>query len=270
MKKLTIVSLFIFWAVIVAILAAGFLARNNPNNSISKTGLPGGGQATSTLTAQEVAKHNQPSDCWLIINNKVYDVTSYLGQHPGGSGTITPYCGKDATQAFDTKDLSNPRPHSNYADQLLANYYIGAIGSLQSSLQGTNAGFSSANNQTGSGSTGSAQNNPSSGTSISLTSQEVANHNSTGDCWMIISGKVYNVTSYINSHPGGVAAIAAYCGKDATQAFNIQVPHSQNAHNILASYYVGDLNQTVQQQSVQNTTNVTPPPTTRGNEFDDD
>ncbi len=55
---------------------------------------------------------------------------------------------------------------------------------------------------------------------------------------MIVSGKVYNVTSYIPSHPGGAGSITAYCGKDATSAFS---GHSQNAASILGSYYIGDL-----------------------------
>lgn len=77
---------------------------------------------TTSLTAAAVASHNSTSDCYLIINNKVYDVTSYLSQHPGGARTITPYCGKEATNAFDTKDQG--QPHSAMAEQLLKDYYI--------------------------------------------------------------------------------------------------------------------------------------------------
>jgi len=75
---------------------------------------------------------------------------------------------------------------------------------------------------------------------IKLTASEVAKHSSASDCWMIVSGKVYNVTSYAGSHPGGVGTIYSYCGKDGTSVF-YGLPHSQNAANILASYYIGDL-----------------------------
>lgn len=90
---------------------------------------------------------------------------------------------------------------------------------------------------------------------IILTVDEAAKHNSHTDCWLIISGKVYNVTSFLPSHPGGVSAIVPYCGKNATQAFNVSVPHSQNAHDMLASYYVGDLNQSVSSQAIQSSSN---------------
>ncbi|OVF11426.1 putative cytochrome b2 [Clavispora lusitaniae] len=53
------------------------------------------------LSYDEVGKHNQKSDCWVIVHGKVYDVTSFLDQHPGGSAIILKYAGKDATKAFD-------------------------------------------------------------------------------------------------------------------------------------------------------------------------
>lgn len=75
------------------------------------------------LDSKEIAKHNNAGDCWLLINNKVYNATSYIYSHPGGSEMIISYCGKEATQAYDTKNIG--RPHSASADSILANYYIG-------------------------------------------------------------------------------------------------------------------------------------------------
>lgn len=80
------------------------------------------------LTLEEVSKHNSPEDCWLIINGKVYDVTNYLNFHPGGPETIIPYCGRDATQAFNTMG-GRGHPHSPRAYMLLSQFYIGDLGS---------------------------------------------------------------------------------------------------------------------------------------------
>ncbi|KAL1917337.1 uncharacterized protein VTP21DRAFT_4993 [Calcarisporiella thermophila] len=53
------------------------------------------------ISAAEVAKHNQQGDCWVIIHGKVYDLTNFLPDHPGGVKVITRWAGHDATEAFD-------------------------------------------------------------------------------------------------------------------------------------------------------------------------
>lgn len=37
----------------------------------------------SSVSLEEVAKHNKESDCWIVVDNKVYDVTKFLSEHPG-------------------------------------------------------------------------------------------------------------------------------------------------------------------------------------------
>lgn len=92
-------------------------ANNNfPNNPSS---------ANTVLTVAEVAKHNSRSDCWMIINNKVYNLTNYLNFHPGGAYTMTPYCGKDGSVGFATKDRG--QSHSSRADSLLSSYSLGDL-----------------------------------------------------------------------------------------------------------------------------------------------
>lgn len=144
MKNLATISLFIFGVAMAAILTAGLVFYQNnkinnsglnisgSNNSIGQ--LPGQtGNAKLILTAIEVAKHNSISDCWMIINNKVYNVTSYLFAHPGGAGVMVPYCGQEATRAFQTKDKNSS--HSSYADSLLADYYLGDLNQAVSQQQ---------------------------------------------------------------------------------------------------------------------------------------
>ena len=91
---------------------------------------------------------------------------------------------------------------------------------------------------------------------VGLTMAEISKHNSASDCWLLISGKVYNVTTFIPMHPGGESTIITYCGQDATVAFDTKGgrgAHSQNARDILASYYIGNLNSSVNQSAVQKT-----------------
>jgi cytochrome b involved in lipid metabolism len=62
----------------------------------------------------------------MIIGGKVYDLTSFIGIHPGGQGQIIPYCGRDGTTAFATQNRGSS--HSSYANSLLNAYYIGDYG----------------------------------------------------------------------------------------------------------------------------------------------
>ncbi|KAI8064581.1 FMN-dependent dehydrogenase-domain-containing protein [Gongronella butleri] len=53
------------------------------------------------LSAEEVSKHNKKDDVWVILHGKVYDLTKFLPEHPGGQKIILKYAGMDATKAFE-------------------------------------------------------------------------------------------------------------------------------------------------------------------------
>jgi hypothetical protein len=73
-------------------------------------------------TLADVAKHNTPADCWMILNStEVYNVTAFLSVHPAGAGPMTPFCGANATTAF------NNVGHSTKAVGLEATYLIGNL-----------------------------------------------------------------------------------------------------------------------------------------------
>lgn len=74
----------------------------------------------------EIARHNTTSDCWIIVEDKVYDVTQYIPFHPGGSQQIINWCGKEASDAFNTKG-GQGEGHSGSAKNQLGKYYIGNV-----------------------------------------------------------------------------------------------------------------------------------------------
>lgn len=72
-------------------------------------------------------------------------------------------------------------------------------------------------------------------------SSDVSKHSSGKSCWTIINSGVYDLTKWINQHPGGPAVIEAICGKDGTSAFNGQHLGQQRPENILATYKIGKI-----------------------------
>lgn len=81
---------------------------------------------------------------------------------------------------------------------------------------------------------------PTSPASSGVTMADVAKHNSANDCWLAISGKAYNVTSYAGSHPGGRGVITNSCGTEVSGIF--ASIHSNFAWNLLGQYYVAPIN----------------------------
>ncbi|XP_050203534.1 cytochrome b5 [Mercurialis annua] len=76
-----------------------------------------------------------------------------------------------------------------------------------------------------------------------LSYDEVANHNKLKDCWLVISGKVYDVTPFMDDHPGGDDVLLSSTGKDATNDFE-DVGHSDSARDMMEKYYIGEIDST--------------------------
>jgi len=81
--------------------------------------------AERRIALKELTLHAKPNDCWMAIRGTVYDFSAYIPQHPTSPEVITAWCGKEATEAYNTK--MRGRPHSPYANELLAKYWIGAL-----------------------------------------------------------------------------------------------------------------------------------------------
>ncbi|KDP28439.1 hypothetical protein JCGZ_14210 [Jatropha curcas] len=69
----------------------------------------------------DVVKHKDRHDCWLLIHGQVFDVTNFLEEHPGGDEVLLAATEKDATDDF--QDVG----HSKDAKELMKKYYIGDI-----------------------------------------------------------------------------------------------------------------------------------------------
>ncbi|KAB2596854.1 cytochrome b5 [Pyrus ussuriensis x Pyrus communis] len=70
--------------------------------------------------------------------------------------------------------------------------------------------------------------------------QEVAKHNKNEDCWVVIAGKVYDLTPFMDDHPGGGEVLLAATAKDATNDFE-DVGHSDSARDMMEKYYIGEI-----------------------------
>lgn len=81
---------------------------------------------TKTYSLEEIATHSSESDCWMAINEKVYDVTSFISGHPGGKAIIKG-CGKDATTLFMERPTNSKGPHPKQAMELLPKFEIGSL-----------------------------------------------------------------------------------------------------------------------------------------------
>jgi|GEM_PF-3046421 len=73
------------------------------------------------------------------------------------------------------------------------------------------------------------------------TLEEVAKHNVKEDCYTIINGSVYNLTSAIPSHPGGPLAIIGLCGKDSAEKFTNKHGGQEKPETALANFKIGEL-----------------------------
>merc|ERR1711990_101050 len=92
------------------------------NQAVASAAPASGGGGGGGYTVEEVAKHNTKNDCWVILGGKVLDVTSFLGQHPGGELAILTFAGKDATEEFDM--IHPPDVVGKYAPDAI----IGVVG----------------------------------------------------------------------------------------------------------------------------------------------
>lgn len=86
------------------------------------TPIPAPIPTVNSYSLSEVALHNNPQDCWTAISGNVYNLTSFINGHPGGSRTIISLCGINGTNAFLNQHQGQRRPASE-----LNNLFIGTL-----------------------------------------------------------------------------------------------------------------------------------------------
>lgn len=117
MRSVFFAATALFWLAFAALWAiAGLVAPADPALAQS---------ADRVIAPAELAKHSGAKDCWMAIGGSVYDLSAYLPQHPTPPSVVTPWCGRDGTEAYRTKNRG--RPHSAYADELLSKYRVGTL-----------------------------------------------------------------------------------------------------------------------------------------------
>lgn len=111
---------------LVLIISAGAAISNLPALSTTQK-IPSTATNTTTTTAKtytlaDVATHDNTTSCWTVVNGEVYDVTSWINEHPGGKQAIIGMCGIDGSETFNGQHGGQSRPASE-----LATFKIGSL-----------------------------------------------------------------------------------------------------------------------------------------------
>lgn len=77
------------------------------------------GAAAGAYTMEKVKANASAASCWAVISGNVYDLTKWIGSHPGGSGAITSLCGTDGTSAFLGMHTGQSKPQARLSGYLL-------------------------------------------------------------------------------------------------------------------------------------------------------
>jgi len=117
MKKLCYSAFIAFWASIATLVAVQVLATDGTDS----TSLAG----ATPITLEELASHNSEQDCWIAVEGKVYDITTYVPKHPVPPAILLAWCGKEATEGMRTKGYG--RDHSPIAWEMLDAYFVGSL-----------------------------------------------------------------------------------------------------------------------------------------------
>ena len=118
MNKLAYTVFTAFWSSMLTLYAVHVIASAEDEKPEADEMLP-------EITMEELAEHDSKDSCWKAIHGKVYDVTDYIPDHPTSPDVMLEWCGRESTEAWDTKGYG--RPHSERAEQMLEEYLVGRL-----------------------------------------------------------------------------------------------------------------------------------------------
>lgn len=101
--------------VIAGALVGAWWLQANKNTARSAT-------VQREYSSAELASHASADSCFVVVGGNVYDLTSWIAEHPGGRDAIIGLCGTDGTAAFSQQHGSNRE-----AQKALASFKIGSI-----------------------------------------------------------------------------------------------------------------------------------------------
>ena len=95
------------------------LETQTPKNDLSIASI---NTSERTYTMADIQSHNTQENCWSAINGDVYDLTTWVSRHPGGSKAIIKLCGADGSSSFERQ-----HGRSSAAQSALALLKIGTL-----------------------------------------------------------------------------------------------------------------------------------------------
>eukprot|EP00756_Hemistasia_phaeocysticola_P017117 Hpha_TRINITY_DN15519_c3_g13::TRINITY_DN15519_c3_g13_i1::g.105110::m.105110/K00326/E1.6.2.2; cytochrome-b5 reductase len=200
------------------------------------------------VSKAEVMQHGVMGDMWMVFKGMVYDVSAFALHHPGGSEVLLPVAGRDCTVMYNKY-----HPWVQF-DAMLAKH---AIGPLDPSLDAPAAPppaapLSITPPPSPSRSPGSSPRKGFKGTGRAgpthwkkgepLTPELIASSRTRERCWVVLYGRVYDVTAFMGEHPGGDQILLEHGGTDASAEF--EVYHSAQAKAQLQQYFIGEVPKT--------------------------
>lgn len=157
---------------------------------------------SKVYSREEIAQHNKPNDLWLIVCDRVYDITSFVPFHPGGE-LLLRNAGGDSTLGFFGIQ------HPERVFWQIHDYQIGKLAYHEHARWFYNG-------------------------------DEINKHTTSGDAWIVIGDRVYNVTKWADKHPGGAEILLRHSGlaksKEAEELFK---KHKKEDQDKAQAYFIG-------------------------------